>query len=162
MNLFGKGGKVNQEGAGLTGPVPLDIQNPRNSIEKKIPNNINIGLGNRPSYQNSNEGSRALDLSHEYSDMSEADKVEDERIKGLRIESYKLVNEEKKLDIKNKHEFSLIAKVSAIVLACILTLSFIAYFFLFSLLSIKNGEIAETGIFGNILDTFVNILKIFL
>jgi hypothetical protein len=157
MSLFGKGGKLNQDTTGLTGPVPLDVQN---SKPNKFPSGL--GLGNASSYQNSQEGSKRVKLTEEYSDMSEADEVEDERIKSLRIESYKLVNEEKKLDIKNKHEFSQIAKITTIVLACLLVFSFIVYFLIFSLISVKTGSIAENGIFGNILDTFISIIKMFL
>lgn len=157
MSLFGKGGKLNQDTTGLTGPVPLDVQNPKPS---KFPSGL--GLGNASPYQNSQEGSKRVKLTEEYSDMTEADEVEDERIKSLRIESYKLVNEEKKLDIKNKHEFSQIAKITTIVLACLLVFSFIVYFLIFSLISVKTGSIAENGIFGNILDTFISIIKMFL
>ncbi len=157
MSLFGKGGKLNQDITGLTGPVPLDVQNPK---PNKFPSGL--GLGNASPYQNPQEGSKRVKLTEEYSDMSETDEVEDERIKSLRIESYKLVNEEKKLDIKNKHEFSQIAKITTIVLACLLVFSFIVYFLIFILLSVKSGSIAENGIFGNILDTFISIIKMFL
>ncbi len=158
MSLFGKGGKVNQDITGLTGPVPLDIQNHKAIQPNKFPTGLNSGSSNI--YQN--QDSKRVKLTEEYSDMSTADEVEDERIKSLRIESYKLVNEEKKLDIKNKHEFSQIAKITTIVLACLLVFSFIVYFLIFSLLSVKSGSIAENGIFGNILDTFISIIKLFL
>ena len=158
MSLFGRGGKPNDFN-NVTSPSPLDINNAKASIDSRMGSGYIPPSFDKPKF-NMSDGSKRVNTVAEYSDMSSTDKVEDERIKRLRIEGYELANKERKLDIEIKHDFTKIVKISIIVGVIIILAAVLIYFGLYSFLSVKNNELAEKGILSTILDVFLNLLKI--
>jgi hypothetical protein len=167
-----------------TEPAPLDFGGDKSEIRNKIQNPTparpvgpssnyggggfggSIGGGYRPggggsTYQPGGGVQKPrVDSPKEFSDMRDADQVQDDEISRLRKDAYRLSNIEKEYDIVHKNDFNKIIKIVMIVFALVVLLCFMILIGVVAYTSIKTGTMTETGIMNGILQFIADVMRI--
>ena len=117
------------------------------------------GRGSRES-RSDNYSRHREDPERDFSDLSTVDGLQDQELKDIRKENMRLANEERYHDIRHTNDLASIVKYVLVTFAVIVGIAFIIGIGALVYISVKSGTFAAPGLFGDILNFIIDLVKI--